>query len=128
MMMARPTAASAAAWVMMKIANSWPASSWLVWMYLAKATNSRLTPLSISSMDSKMPMALRRERTPYMPKLKRMEPRTRKWRRPGIRNSIALLFAGNHDRPNQRHGQQQRGNLKGQHVARHHQTADGLRR
>ena len=33
-------------------------------------------------------MALRRESTPYMPRAKRMLPRTRKWRRPGMRNSM----------------------------------------
>src|SRR3954464_13185899 len=125
MMMARPTAASAAAWVMMKMPNICPASSWSETMKRENATNSTVTPLSMSSMLSRMPMALRRDNTPYMPSENRMLPRTRKCRRPGTRNSISV-FPRDHDGADQRHGQQQRGNFEGQHIARQHQPADGL--
>src|SRR5215211_7328923 len=134
MMIARPTAASAAAWVMMKMANIWPARSWLEVRYRAKATMSRLTPLSISSMLSKMPIALRRESTPYMPSANKMLPRTRKWRRPGTRNSIRapatrrarLVLPRDDDRADQGYGEKYGGDLERQDVAGEHQPADRL--
>src|SRR5437588_5537876 len=86
---------------------------------------SRLTPFSISSIESKMPIAFLRESTPYIPRLNRIVPKTRKWRRPGIRNSISF-FARDDDRTDQRDGEQQRGDFEWQHVARHHQAADAF--
>ncbi len=56
MMMARPTAASAAATTMTKKTKIWPDT----WCHMcAKATKVRLTALSISSIDMKMVMRLR---------------------------------------------------------------------
>src|SRR3989442_14707100 len=127
MMIARPTAASAAAWVMMKMANICPASSWSELKYRAKATNSRFTPLSISSMLSKMPIALRRESTPYIPRANKMLPRTRKWRRPGMRKSTApLILSRDHDGADEGHRQEQRSDLEGEHVAGEHEAAKRL--
>src|SRR2546429_7111474 len=59
-MIARPTAASAAATAITKNTKIWPAtpSDW------ASATNVRFTALSISSTHMKMTMALRRSSTP----------------------------------------------------------------
>src|SRR3954471_19104223 len=62
-MMARPTAASAAATVMTKNTNTCPATPY-VW---ANATNVRFTALSISSTHMKMMIALRRVSTPMTP-------------------------------------------------------------
>src|SRR3954467_4726427 len=63
MMMASPTAASAAATVMTKKTNTCPATPYTC----ANATNARFTALSISSTHMKMMIALRRVRTPTTP-------------------------------------------------------------
>src|SRR4051794_26694086 len=63
MMIARPTAASAAATVMTKNTNTWPATSYAC----ANATKVRLTALSISSTHMNTMMALRRISTPKRP-------------------------------------------------------------
>src|SRR5688572_6327803 len=63
MMIASPTAASAAATVITKNTNTWPATPYAC----ANATNARFTALSISSTHMKMMMALRRVRTPTTP-------------------------------------------------------------
>src|SRR6266508_2155603 len=62
-MMARPTAASAAATAITKKTNTWPATPrrW------ASATKVRFTALSISSTHMKMTIALRRSSTPATP-------------------------------------------------------------
>src|SRR5262252_97004 len=86
---------------------------------------SRFTPFSINSIESRMPMAFRRDSTPYIPSANRMLPRTRKWRRPGIRNST-LILAGDDDRADERHRQEERSDLEGEHVAGEHEAADGL--
>src|SRR3954470_22828956 len=67
MMIARPTAASAAATVITKNTNTWPATPYTC----AKATNARLTALSINSTHMKMMIALRRVSTPTTPMTKR---------------------------------------------------------
>src|SRR3954468_21904870 len=67
MMMARPTAASAAATVMTKNTNTWPATPYTC----AKATKARFTALSISSTHMKMMIAFRRVSTPTTPMTKR---------------------------------------------------------
>ena len=70
------TAASAAAIVMMKMANTCPWS--IVWgRYRANAMKLRLTAFSISSMDIRMAMAFRRVSAPNTPRLKRIAPRIR---------------------------------------------------
>src|SRR3954464_11901948 len=63
MMIARPTAASAAATVMTKKTNTWPATPYTC----ANATKLRFTALSISSTHMKMMIALRRVSTPTTP-------------------------------------------------------------
>src|SRR5438477_11958722 len=63
MMIARPTAASAAATVMTKNTNTCPATPYAC----AKATNVRFTALSISSTHMKMMIAFRRMSTPTTP-------------------------------------------------------------
>src|SRR4029453_18713754 len=63
MMIARPTAASAAATVMTKITNTWPAMPYT----LLNATNDRFTALSMSSTHMKMMIAFRRVSTPMAP-------------------------------------------------------------
>src|SRR5579884_3048556 len=63
MMIARPTAASAAATVITKNTNTWPATPYAC----AKATNVRLTALSISSTHMNTMIALRRINTPNTP-------------------------------------------------------------
>src|SRR5438093_1874361 len=63
MMIARPTAASAAATVITKNTNTCPATP----CTCANATNVRFTALSISSTHMKMMIALRRVSTPTTP-------------------------------------------------------------
>src|SRR5689334_22310745 len=63
MMMARPTAASAAATVMTKNTKTCPATPYVC----ANATNVRFTALSISSTHMKMMIAFRRVSTPMTP-------------------------------------------------------------
>src|ERR1043165_8088490 len=63
MMIARPTAASAAATVMTKKTKTCPATPYVC----AKATKVRFTALSISSTHMKMMIALRRVSTPTTP-------------------------------------------------------------
>src|SRR5438876_7886972 len=62
-MIARPTAASAAATVMTKNTNTWPATPYAC----ANATNVRFTALSISSTHMKTMIAFRRISTPTTP-------------------------------------------------------------
>src|SRR5215207_7624026 len=63
MMIASPTAASAAATVMTNTTNTWPAMPYT----LLSATNVRFTALSMSSTHMKMMIALRRVSTPIAP-------------------------------------------------------------
>src|SRR4051812_17861685 len=67
-MMARPTAASAAATVMTKNTKTCPATPYCC----ANATNVRFTALSISSTHMKMMIALRRVSTPTTPIVNRI--------------------------------------------------------
>src|SRR6185503_11025814 len=66
-MIARPTAASAAATAMTKNTNTWPPTP----SRCASATNVRFTALSMSSTHMKMMIALRRSSTPATPRVKR---------------------------------------------------------
>ena len=76
MTMARPTVASAAATAMTirAMTEPWAPSAG---MNAPKATIERLTPLSISSMDISMLIALRRARNPNVPMAKSRPARTR---------------------------------------------------
>src|SRR5215472_3678479 len=74
MMMARPTAASAAATTMTKKTKTWPET----WFHRCeKATKVRLTALSINSIDMKMVMMLRLRRKLATPTEKSTAARTR---------------------------------------------------
>jgi len=66
MIMAKPTATSAAATTIIKIAKTCPVSSKGT-IYREKATMAIFTPLSISSIDIRITMALRLARAPYSP-------------------------------------------------------------
>jgi len=68
---ARPTVASAAAIVMMNMANICPTKAVGVTNF-EKATKLILTALNISSMDIRMPIAFLRVKTPKIPIQKRM--------------------------------------------------------
>src|ERR1035438_3529173 len=74
MMIASPTAASAAGTTMTKKTNMCPLS---ILSSAANATNVRLTALSISSIDMKMVMMLRLIRNPATPQANRIALRTR---------------------------------------------------
>ncbi|MNC98133.1 hypothetical protein D3C83_160020 [compost metagenome] len=63
-MIARPTAASAAATVTTKNAMIWPST---VPRKRSTATNARLAALSITSTDSRIVMRFRRRKTPAVP-------------------------------------------------------------
>ncbi len=69
--MARPTVASAAAIVMINMANICPTKAVGV-INLEKATKLIFTALNISSIDIKIPMAFLRVKTPKIPMQKRM--------------------------------------------------------
>src|SRR5271169_4368160 len=73
-MIARPTAASAAATTMTKNTNTCPLS---IFNSAAKATNVRFTALSISSIDMKIVMMLRLIRNPVTPQANRIPLRMR---------------------------------------------------
>jgi hypothetical protein len=68
MMIANPTAASAAATTITKKTNTWPASAC---QCAANATNERFTPFNINSIDMKMVMMLRLMRNPTTPQANR---------------------------------------------------------
>src|SRR5437773_30226 len=74
MMIAKPTAASAAATTITKNTKTWQLRAC---HFAAKATNERFTPLSISSMDMKMVMILRLIKNPVTPHANRIALRTR---------------------------------------------------
>jgi len=71
MIIARPTAASAAATTIMKIAKTCPVSSSGT-IYREKATIAIFTALSINSIEIKIIMTLRFASTPYSPMENRM--------------------------------------------------------
>src|SRR5262249_60322244 len=73
-MIARPTAASAAATVMTKNTITWPS---IEWMARGIATTAKLAALSISSIDMNMTITLRRNATPAAPIAKRTPARAR---------------------------------------------------
>src|SRR2546423_14954357 len=109
---ARPT--SAAAMVITKTAKMMPVNC-CGERYTAKAMKLILTACSISSTDIKMSTALRRASTPYIPSEKRIVLSTRK-RSIGIMSrasrSFAFFSSGEDDRADQRHHQDEGGDLK----------------
>src|SRR5881392_975160 len=113
MMIASPTAASAAATVITKKTNTCPATP----CTCANATNARLTALSISSTHMKMMIALRRVSTPTTPIVNNT----------AEKNSDSLNIGSptsqdhcTHDRSEQQHARQ----LEGQQVVREEWLCD----
>src|SRR5215831_13357576 len=115
-MIARPTAASAAATAITKNTKICPATP----SRSANATNARLTAFSISSTHMKITIALRRSSTPIVPIAKRaaeiasVEPV----------NILEFSFR-EHDRADDRRGQQQARDLKGDEVRVEQRPCDG---
>src|SRR5690349_24649332 len=107
-MIARPTAASAAATAMTKKTKIWPATprSW------ERATNVRFTALSISSTHMKITIAFRRNSTPATPIVKS----TAEIRRAGFKSMLELPLRehdGAHDRGEEEHARDLEGNEVG---------------
>src|SRR6266516_583007 len=92
-MIARPTAASAAATAITKNTNTCPPGP----MLCARATNVRFTALSISSTHMKITIALRRRSTPSTPSVKR----TAEMASAGLRSMLELALC-EHDRAHDR--------------------------
>src|SRR5213596_407963 len=106
-MMARPTAASAAATAITKKTNTWPATP----SRCASATKVRFTALSISSTHMKMMIALRRVSTPITPITNRM----------ALKNSDSVSIRAvpplaKHHRTDDRGEQQYARHLEGQQI------------
>src|SRR3954471_14438220 len=114
MMMARPTAASAAATVMTKKTKTCPATPY-VW---ANATKDRLTALSISSTHMKMMIALRRVSTPTTPIVKSTAEKK------SASASMAAPLLADHDRADDRREQEDAGDLEGQQIGREERRRD----
>src|ERR1700746_3929669 len=108
MMMARPTAASAAATTMTKKTKICPSMRCHMW---AKATKVRLTALSISSIDIKIVMTLRLMRKAQTPIEKSTAARMRYQ---AIGTMSLLLLPGEHDSAQNRNKDQDGGHLKRQ--------------
>src|SRR5712671_2636497 len=87
-MMARPTAASAAATAMTKKTKTCPPTP----RFWASATNVRLTALSMSSTHMKITIALRRRSTPSTPSVKR----TAEMASAGLRSILELSLRQHH--------------------------------
>ena len=77
-----------------QLAEPYPMTLQAVYKHLKVLEDAGIAYLSIAEADwnnaPELPMAFRRDSTPYIPRLNRMLPNTRKWRRPGIRNSIRV--------------------------------------
>src|ERR1051325_11523325 len=114
MMIARPTAASAAATVITKKTNTCPATPYTC----AKATKARLTALSISSTHMKMMIALRRVSTPTTPITKRTAEKN------SASDSI-LSPPSEHDGADDRDQQQDAGQLEGEQILGEQWLCDG---
>src|SRR3954467_7189486 len=115
MMIARPTAASAAATVITKKTNTCPAAPYTC----ANATNVRLTALSMSSTHMKMMIAFRRVSTPMTPMVNST----------ALKNSdsasIATLLAlAQHDGTHHGGEQQHARHLEGQQILMEQRTGD----
>src|SRR6266540_3720374 len=97
-MIARPTAASAAATAITKKTNTCPPTP----RRCARATNVRFTALSISSTHMKITIALRRSRTPATPSVNS----TAEMARAGPRSTLELAL-GEHHRADDRGEEEQ---------------------
>src|SRR5579872_6724502 len=116
--MASATAASAAATVMMKMANTWPVRRTPVvgWFRKAEAyaTSVMLTALSMISMLMRIETALRLLSAPKRPMQKTTAPSTRKLSSVTMR---LLLSAPNHNGADNGDEQDHGGDFKREHVA-----------
>src|SRR5215470_6362511 len=124
-MIASPTAASAAATTITKNTNTWPSRASLIpWslQYRAKATKLRFTALSISSTDMKMVMMLRLSRKPSTPSENRIALKIR-YQESG---TISALPLSEHHRAHDGDQNQHRGDLKRQQKILEQQMRDGL--
>src|SRR5437867_6712587 len=121
MMIARPMATSPAATQMMKVAKVCPIRSG-TFVSLEKATKLRFAALSISSIDMKMMIALRRVRTPRTPIENRTTESPRIWLAVIIDPSD--LEAREHDRAHHGHEQQNGGQLERKQVVLEHRHRD----
>src|SRR5882672_5826312 len=115
-MMARPTAASAAATAITKNTNTWPPTP----RPCASATNVRFTALSISSTHMKITMALRRNSTPATPSVKS----TAEMASAGLRSMLELPFR-EHDRAHDRGEEQHARDLEGNEVGAEQRIGHG---
>src|SRR3954466_12649395 len=114
MMMASPTAASAAATVMTKKTNTCPATPYC-W---ANAMKVRLTALSISSTHMKMMIAFRRVSTPTTPIVNSTAEKK------SDSASIGTPLLADHHRADDRREQQHAGDLEGQQIGREERRRD----
>src|ERR1041384_2830413 len=115
-MMARPTAASAAATAMTKNTKTCPPNPRLC----ASATNVRFTALSMSSTHMKMMITLRRNSTPATPSTNS----TAEIASAGLRSILELSLRqddGAHDRSEEQHA----GDLEGNEVGVEQRIGDG---
>src|SRR5579859_4693444 len=116
MIIASATAASAAATVMIKIANTCPVRRVAegVWLMKAEeyATSVMLTALSLISMLIRMETALRLLRAPNSPMQNSTAPSTRKFV-----SVMGLVLPTDHDGTDDGDEQHDGGNFEGQHVA-----------
>src|SRR5512141_361368 len=108
MMIARPTAASAAATVITKKTNTCPAAPYTC----AKATKVRFTALSISSTHMKMMIAFRRVSTPTTPMVKSTAEKK------SASASIGTPLLADHHRPDDRGEQEHARDLEGEQIGR----------
>src|SRR5215510_5566018 len=109
MMIAKPTAASAAATVMTKKTNTCPAAPYAC----ANATNVRFTALSISSTHMNTMIALRRINTPTTPITKRTAEKKSDSASMFLSWALPALFA-EHDRADDRREQENARHLERQ--------------
>src|SRR3954467_7675858 len=118
MMIARPTAASAAATVMTKKTNTWPATPYVC----ANATKLRFTALSISSTHMKMMIAFRRVSTPTTPITNSTAEKK------SDSASIGFPPPRERDRADNRRQQQHAGDLEGEQILAEQRTGHRLDR
>src|SRR3954462_11116662 len=115
MMIASPTAASAAATVMTKNTKTCPATPYTC----AKATNVRFTALSISSTHMKTMIAARRVRTPTKPIVNRTA-----LKKSDSASMGTLPALAQHDGSDARREEQHARDLEGQQVLVEHRRGD----
>src|SRR4051812_776093 len=120
-MMARPTAASAAATAITKKTKTCPPTP----RFCASATNVRFTALSMSSTHMKITIALRRNSTPATPSANRTAPMASA----GFRSILELSLRehdGTHDRGQEQHARDLERNEIGAEQRIRHGADDAL--